>query len=159
MIRRHERLYRIWRAMRDRCQRKGNVHYDNYGGRGITVCVEWQDYETFKAWAYQSGYQDGLSIDRIDNDGNYEPSNCRWATVSEQCNNKRNNRIIEFNGEAHTATEWSRITGIPYRTIQSRINRDKLPPEKVFAKKHLRRDAVTGRYISVEDKLNENCFG
>ena len=159
MIRRNERLYRIWRAMRDRCQRKGNDRYENYGGRGISVCAEWQDYESFKRWAVQSGYQEGLSIDRIDNDGNYEPSNCRWASNSEQCNNKRNNHIVEYEGESHTVAEWARITGIPYPTIQSRINRDKLPLEKVFVKKHLSRDKETGRYVSLEVKGNENCSG
>ena len=152
MRRRHERLYRIWRAMRERCSRKGNVRYADYGGRGITVCAEWQDYETFKCWAYQSGYQGHLTIDRIDVNGNYCPENCRWATMKEQCNNKRNNRIIEYAGEAHTAAEWARITGIPYRTIQSRLNRDKLPPEMVLIKKYLTRDEETGRFVSLEEK-------
>lgn len=160
MSRKQERLYRIWCAMRERCRRAANNRYNRYGGRGIKVCDEWQDYIVFKAWAIKSGYSDGLTIDRIDNNGNYEPSNCRWADNYEQANNKRNNHLITYNGETHSAAEWARLTGIPYRTILSRLNRDRMPPEKVFIKKKLFRDEKTGRYISKEEnKENENKVG
>ena len=151
MKRRNERLYTIWRAMRERCRREANIGYSKYGGRGITVCDEWQDYEAFKRWAYENGYQDVLSIDRIDVDGNYCPENCRWATMKEQANNKRNNHVVTYKGETHTVAEWAEITGISYRTIISRLNRDKLPPEKVFEKRMLRRDTHTGKFISVKE--------
>lgn len=90
----NERLYRIWKAMKRRCYNKNNADYIKwYGSRGITVCDEWRfDFEKFQTWSMNNGYADNLSIDRIDPDGNYEPSNCRWATASEQVANRRCNK-------------------------------------------------------------------
>lgn len=85
-----ERLYRIWCCMKQRCYYQNQKPYKNYGGRGIVVCGEWEhDYAAFKQWALCNGYSDDLTLDRINNDGNYEPSNCRWATYSQQARNKR----------------------------------------------------------------------
>ncbi len=90
------KLYMVWCAMKARCYRTNDKSYKNYGGRGITVCTEWrEDYSAFKKWAVDSGYDERLSIDRIDNDGDYEPSNCRWATPKTQARNKR--RIMSTN--------------------------------------------------------------
>lgn len=86
---RKSRLYNIWCAMRYRCKSPKCSGYHNYGGRGITVCSEWQKFIPFMEWALEHGYRDDLTIDRIDNDGNYEPSNCKWSTVKQQNNNKR----------------------------------------------------------------------
>lgn len=88
------RLHNIWLGMRSRCHSKGHSGFKNYGGRGITVCDEWDDYCVFKDWAISNGYADNLTIDRIDVNGNYEPSNCRWVTYKEQAKNKRVNQFL-----------------------------------------------------------------
>ena len=116
-----DRLYNIWARMKQRCENPKLHDYRHYGGRGIAVCDEWQSFEPFYNWAMSNGYRDDLTIDRIDVNGNYEPSNCRWATMRVQANNKRRNHLITFNGETHTIAEWSRITGINKSTIRNRI--------------------------------------
>ena len=118
------RLHRAWLHMRQRCF---DIHCDKYayyGGRGITVCDEWKDsYITFRDWAVANGYQDDLTLDRINPDGNYEPSNCRWATLIEQANNKRSNIMVMVGEEVMTVAEASRLTGINYGTLISRYRR------------------------------------
>lgn len=83
------RLYRIWQAMRDRTQNPRASRFSYYGGRGIAVCPQWEDFKVFRDWALSNGYASNLSIDRIDNDGDYEPANCRWATQQQQVQNRR----------------------------------------------------------------------
>lgn len=118
----HTRLYRIWYSMKDRCNRKKHENYHNYGGRGIKVCEEWNKYEPFRDWALKNGYSDDLTLDRIDVNGNYEPSNCRWATMEVQSANKRINRFVVVNGEKMIAKECSRKYGIPKSTILYRLD-------------------------------------
>lgn len=96
--------------MKQRCCGYNAKSYKHYGGRGITVCEEWRNsFEAFYEWAMANGYSDSLTLDRIDVNGNYEPSNCRWATMKEQNNNKRNNRNITYKGETHTLAQWIEI--------------------------------------------------
>lgn len=118
------RLYRIWSHMRSRCQNPKDENYKHYGARGITVCQEWaQDFLRFYNWAISSGYNDGLTIDRIDNSKGYLPENCRWADMSTQANNTRSNRKITYNGETKTLAEWARIIGVKQNTLLYRLKR------------------------------------
>lgn len=113
------RLYNIWLGMKNRCCNPNSTSYKNWGGRGILVCKEWKEsFETFYDWAINNGYRDNLSIDRIDNDGNYEPSNCRWATRKEQANNTRNNVYLTYNGKTQTMTQWADEFGVSHETIR-----------------------------------------
>lgn len=115
------RLYRIWIGIKSRCYSKSNHNFERYGARGIFVCDDWRNsFETFREWALSSGYRDDLSIDREDNNGPYSPQNCRWATKKVQNNNRRTNVYITYNGETHTLSEWSEITGIKALTLASR---------------------------------------
>lgn len=116
------KLNKVWRNMKDRSYNINNKRYPHYGGRGIKVCEEWQKYEPFRDWANESGYEVGLSLDRINNDGDYAPSNCRWATSKIQNNNFSRNRNISFQGIIHSISEWSRILKIPRNTLDYRIN-------------------------------------
>lgn len=115
------RLYTIWRGMNQRCRDKNSSNYRHYGGRGISVCQGWLDFKCFMGWALSTGYSDNLSLDRIDVDGDYKPSNCRWATKKEQCINRRTSRFITFRGEALTVTDWARKIGIRQTTLANRF--------------------------------------
>lgn len=116
------RLYHIWEGMKSRCLNRAERSYKDYGGRGITVCEEWaQSFGAFRDWALANGYRDDLTIDRIDNDGNYCPENCHWATKKEQGNNRRSNRKITHNGETHTLTQWAELIGIKRETLSQRL--------------------------------------
>lgn len=119
----HKRLHNIWCTMRERCRTKSSSGYKKYGAKGITVCKEWESFEVFQTWAYENGYNDSLSIDRINPKGNYEPSNCRWVTQKVQQNNRTNNIHITCNGETHSPLEWSQITGMPVKNIYDRYFR------------------------------------
>lgn len=130
---RYDRLYQIWHGMKQRCYWSGCRDYKNYGARGIEICDEWlSDYSSFRSWAYMNGYDDDLSIDRIDVNGNYCPDNCRWATVLQQQNNRRTCNYYEYNGEIMTVAEISRITGVKSGTIYHRINNLGWDPQKAF---------------------------
>lgn len=125
------RLYRCWQAMKRRCLKTNDDHYQFYGERGIGVCTEWLNYEIFRDWALTNGYTDELTLDRIDVNGNYEPSNCRWVDRKIQANNKRTNHYITYNGITKSAQEWSDIYGIPASTLIFRHNHN-WPSDKMF---------------------------
>ncbi len=122
--------YRAWQKLIDRCENPKSQTYHNYGGRGIAVCDRWHSFTEFYA---DMGDRPSPqhSIDRINNDGNYEPSNCRWATIQEQNSNRRDNRIVEVNGLALTTAEWARRLGINGRTFACRIEAGWSPEEAV----------------------------
>lgn len=118
----NSRLYNIWHKMKERCYNENHVHYNNYGGRGITVCEEWKtNFQSFYEWAIKNGYSENLTLDRINTDKNYCPENCRWATALEQQNNTRNNRIISANGRSQSVARWVEEVKVPYSTIYSRL--------------------------------------
>lgn len=119
-----KRLHEIYTNMKTRCHNPNYSLYHRYGGRGIKVCSEWdKSYSAFREWAFSSGYSDELSLDRIDNDGDYCPENCKWSTNVEQANNRRTNRMVTFRGETDTLANMARKTGMPYGTVQSRLDK------------------------------------
>lgn len=117
------RIYSIWRGMKRRCCDENNKDYNGYGARGIKVCDEWKNnFMSFYNWAMENGYRDNLTIDRIDNDGDYKPSNCRWVTNTEQCANRRTNRYITYNGETKTISQWAKDKNLNFCTLWHRLN-------------------------------------
>lgn len=160
----NDRLYRVWRNMFTRCYNPNSKSYHRYGGRGISICDTWRDFETFKTWALHEGYdynapRGQCTIDRIDNDGNYSPDNCRWVTIQENIKNrpkiqrkqaktkpkakkpkepkkpKRDLLTWEINGTVKTAAEWCREYGMNYTTVMSRVKRGMTPLEALTAEK------------------------
>lgn len=131
-----ERLHNIWYLMNDRCFNEKSPAYKNYGGRGIKVSSEWANgidgYFRFKQWALENGYASTLTIDRIDNDGNYSPSNCRWISMAEQASNTRRNAYIEWDGRRKTITQWARELGVEMKTLHNRLVRLGWPVERAM---------------------------
>ena len=128
------KLYSIWVNMRNRCFNSENKSFAYYGGRGISVCDEWNEFLNFEKWAIQNGFEENLTLDRIDVNGNYEPENCRWISRKEQMRNTRSNHLLTYNGDTKTMAEWAEITGIPYSTLKQRINKYNYSVEKAFTK-------------------------
>lgn len=130
------RLYKIYAKMKERCYDPNYRERHLYGGRGIKICQEWLDsFEAFAKWSYENGYNDTLSIDRIDPNKDYEPSNCRWATVYQQANNKRNNITLTYNGETLTLPQWARKLNLPYSTLADRMKKGKNVEEILYPNK------------------------
>jgi hypothetical protein len=128
------RLYKIYSQMKIRCLNPKNPAYKSYGGRGIKICKEWlKDFKVFYSWAMENGYNDTLSIDRIDVNGNYEPNNCRWVDMKTQCNNRRSNELIEFKGVKHSIAEWAEIYKIKKSVLWARLKKLNWPFEKAIA--------------------------
>lgn len=122
----HQRLRSIWAGMRNRCYNPKYKDYNLYGGRGITVCESWMDFKTFERWAVLNGYKDGLTIERIDVNGNYSPRNCKWIAPNEQARNRRityNNRYYTYEGQTLNYFEWAKRLGITAQEVSRRVRR------------------------------------
>lgn len=118
----NKRLKSIFHNMKTRCYNPNSKFYKWYGAKGITICNEWlESYNVFEKWAIENGYSDSLTIDRIDSEKGYEPSNCRWVTRQEQANNRNSNHLISFNNEQHSIADWAKITGISHTALKQRI--------------------------------------
>lgn len=123
---RNKRLYSVLLRMKDRCYDPVSPYYHNYGGRGIKVCEEWlgdNGIDNFEKWALSHGYTEGLTIERINNNADYSPDNCKWATMKEQSNNKRNNVRIEIDGKSQTLTQWCEQYDVPYSRVRVRVQK------------------------------------
>ena len=117
------KLYTKWSGIVQRCTNPNAIHYDMYGGRGITICDEWRnDFYSFYSWSIENGYKDGLTIDRIDNNKGYYPENCRWTELETQANNTRRNHYITYNNETKTLTQWARLLNVNVETLRYRVN-------------------------------------
>ena len=149
------RLYRVWSGMKERCYRVNHPAYKNYGGRGIAVCRSWRhDFNTFKSWALANGYDEKApkgqcTLDRIDNDGDYSPKNCKFSNAEEQTNNRRSNHKFFLNGEEMTISQASRKYGIGKTTIRFRLSKG-LKGKYLIAKPH-KGKRLCGRKLT-EDK-------
>lgn len=116
-------LYQTWSNAKSRCYDVHSIPFKDYGGRGIMVCEEWlHDFQAFYDWAMASGYEEGLTLDRIDNNKGYSPDNCRWVTIKEQSNNRRSNTHLVFRGERKTVSQWADDTGISKETLYKRLS-------------------------------------
>lgn len=128
-------LYRRWSHIKDRCINEQDQAYKDYGKRGITMCDEWlNDFQAFYDWSVKNGYQEDLTIDRIDNDKGYSPSNCRWVDRKTQARNRRTTKYITYKGETKPLAEWCEILNLKYNTIRDRIYRYNWNVEKAFTK-------------------------
>lgn len=144
-MKKHTRLQSIFSGMKTRCYNSNCKSYKNYGGRGITICEEWNNrelipqednitkgFKAFKKWALENGYTEKLSIDRIDVNKGYSPENCRWITHKEQCNNTRRNRLITYKGKTQNLMQWCEELNLSYRIVVQRICTYHWDIEKAF---------------------------
>jgi len=126
-------IYQVWYGMNRRCYNKNCYSYRNYGGRGISVCDEWRNnVKIFADWAFKNGYKKELQIDRIDNYGNYEPSNCRFVTNKKNSRNRRTNHLVTYKGKTQCISAWADELNLPYKTIRNRIGKNKWSAKRAF---------------------------
>lgn len=135
----HTHLFDVWRTMKERCLNKTYKGFPNYGGRGITVCDEWLDFENFRTWANSNGYREDAgrgkcTLDRIDVNGNYEPSNCRWVDAKTQARNRRNTVFIEYGGARRSMAEWAEVLGVKFNTLYWRYSEGWSPREILYGR-------------------------
>jgi len=148
------RLYKSWQNMKSRCYNPNDKRYERYGGRGIKVYDEWlNSSNSFIEWALSNGYKDTLTIDRIDNDGDYEPSNCRWVDSKSQANNRESNIVVEYNNQEFTITELAELKGLPPALLFGRYERGDRG-ERLIRKSGEDRDTQKGTK-NVNNKISE----
>ena len=139
------RLYKVWHGMKSRCYYEKSEMFKHYGGRGITVCDEWKNsFISFYDWSIKNGYDENAergqcTIDRIDVNGNYEPNNCRWATIKQQANNTRRNHLIKYNGKTQTVSQWANELGVEPDSIFNRLQKGFTEEEALTLKFNERR--------------------
>lgn len=119
----HERIYKIWKGMKDRCKNPNNKSYRIYGAEGKKVCNEWlNNFQAFYDWSMTNGYKEDLTIERIDGTKGYSPDNCKWVTRTEQMNNVRYNRYLTYNNKTQTVSQWAKEMDINYHTLICRLD-------------------------------------
>lgn len=138
--------YRTWTSVKQRCYNPNHTEYHRYGARGIKVCKRWRSFDNFFADMGERPSKN-YSIDRINNDKDYKPSNCRWATAKEQANNRRSNRLLTFNGKAQNMKQWATEIGIPYVTLYQRLSKQGWSVERALTE-----TPVESKYITHEGK-------
>lgn len=133
LSRKYSKIYSIWNTMKHRCLNPNFSKYKNYGHRGISICDEWKDnFPNFLNWSLNNGYQENLTLDRVDVNGNYEPSNCRWVSQKDQQRNRTNTIYVFFKEQSKPLIQWCEELNLPYTTMKSRINVLKWDVEKAF---------------------------
>ena len=133
---RKTRLYGIWANIKTRCYNHNDSHYERWGAKGVTMCEEWRnDFKAFYDWSMSHGYADNLTIDRINNDGNYEPNNCRWVELCEQSKNRTSVILLTYDGKTQSATEWARELKLGKDTVRQRYRKGWTVEECLFGKR------------------------
>jgi len=149
-----KRLHNIWTDMKTRCYNANTPVFKYYGAKGIKVCDIWKNsFKSFYEWALSNGYEDDLSIDRINYEGDYEPDNCRWADLFQQANNKTNNKWVSYNGETKTIGQWEKETGLTWDIIDWRLKQG-WSPEKALTLPRLKNQFVTQGGIKISEYNN-----
>lgn len=138
---RHTKLYEIWKSMKQRCFNPNNSSFHRYGGRGIIVCDDWKNnFSSFYDWSMTNGYSQNLSLDRIDNNSNYCPENCRWTDKLTQANNTRTNRYFVYKNQTKTIAEWSRFFNISYKNLYIKLQKNNFDAERTFSKISIKKE-------------------
>lgn len=142
------RLYKLWVGMKTRCYNQNRKSYKYYGAEGKAVCDEWKDsFKAFYDWSMSNGYQDNLTIERIDNSKGYSPDNCKWATMKEQSNNTRRNHLIEYKGKKQNLTQWAEELNINYNSLESRVNRLHWDVDRAFKEPKKMKSKRSSNYL------------
>lgn len=142
------RLYKLWVGMKKRCYNQNCNSYKYYGAEGKAVCDEWKDsFQAFYDWSMSNGYQDNLTIERIDNSKGYSPDNCKWATMKEQSNNTRRNHLIEYKGKKQNLTQWAEELNINYDKLEARINRLHWDVDRAFKEPKKMKSKRSSNYL------------